>query len=146
MDGMGPTFHDNMKLGPGEPSAAPWRVIAFSDFVRRVFDVDRKPRDRPWIVAVDGRGGGGKSTLAGVLHRFVPSSAVVHTDDVAWHHSFFNWSDLLIEGILKPLHNGNAVRYQPPGWHKKGRSGAIGVAADLDLVIEIGRASCRERV
>jgi hypothetical protein len=31
------------------------------------------------------------------------ASALVHTDDVAWRHSFFGWSDLLIEGVLKPL-------------------------------------------
>jgi hypothetical protein len=68
---------------------------------------------------------------------------VVHTDDIAWHHSFFDWSDLLIEGILKPLHGGEAVRYQPPGWQIHGRSGAIVVAADLKLVIVEGVGASR---
>jgi hypothetical protein len=70
----------------------------------------------------------------------------VHTDDIAWHHSFFNWSELLIEGVLKPLYNGEAVNYQPPGWLKKGRAGTIEVAAGLDLVIVEGVGASRTEV
>jgi hypothetical protein len=104
----------SMKLGPGEPPADPWRVMPTSDIVRLVFDADRARDGRPWILAVDAHRGSGKSTIANLFHLFVPASAVVHTDDVAWHHSFFDWSDLLIEGILKPLRNGQAVSYRPP--------------------------------
>ena len=133
----------NMKLGPGEPPAGPWRVMPTSDLVRLVFDADLARDGRPWILAVDGRSGSGKSTVANLLHRFVPASAVVHTDDVAWHHSFFEWSDLLVEGILKPLRNGQAVSYRPPGWDKRGRPGAIEVAAGLDLVVVKGVGASR---
>jgi hypothetical protein len=34
-------------------------------------------------------------------------------------------SDLLVEGILKPLRNDRAVSYRPPGGDKRGRPGAI---------------------
>jgi hypothetical protein len=71
---------------------------------------------------------------------------MVHTDDIAWHHSFFDWSDLLVEGILKPLRNGRAVSYRPPGWDKRGRPGAIEVAAGLDLVIVEGVGASRTEV
>jgi hypothetical protein len=133
----------NMKLGPGEPPAGPWQVMPTSDLVRFVFDADRARDGRPWILAVDGRSGSGKSTIANLFHRFVPTSAVVHTDDVAWHHSFFDWSDLLAEGILKPLRNGKAVSYRPPGWDKRGRPGAIDVAAGLDLIVVEGVGASR---
>ena len=73
----------NMKLGPGEPPAGPWRVMPTSDLVRLIFDSERARDSRPWILAVDGRSGSGKSTIANSLHRLVPASAVVHTDDVA---------------------------------------------------------------
>jgi uridine kinase len=133
----------NMKLGPGEPPVGPWRVMPMSEFIRLVIDIGQGPRDRPWIVAVDGRSGSGKSTIAEALHRSLSTSAVVHTDDIAWHHSFFDWSDLLIEGILKPLRLGKAVSYQPPGWHSQGRPGAIDIAAGLDLVIVEGVGASR---
>src|SRR5215510_2615211 len=54
----------NMKLGPGEPFAGPWRVTPIRDLVRLVFDTDRARDGRPWILAVDGRSGSGKSTVA----------------------------------------------------------------------------------
>lgn len=132
-----------MKLGPGEPPAGPWQVMPTSDLVRLIFDSERARDSRPWILAVDGRSGSGKSTIANSLHRFVPASAVVHTDDVAWHHSFFDWSDLLLEGILKPLRTGQAVSYRPPGWDKRGRPGAIDVAAGLDLIVVEGVGASR---
>ena len=78
----------NMKLGPGEPLAGPWRVTPIRDLVRLLFGADRARDGRPWILAVDGRSGSGKSTVAALLHRSVPASAIVHTDDVTWHHSF----------------------------------------------------------
>ena len=136
----------NMKLGAGEPPAGPWRVMPISDLIRLVVDADRSRHDRPWILAVDGRSGSGKSSVANMFHRSVPASAVIHTDDVAWHHSFFDWSDLLVEGILKPLRNGKAVSYRPSGWHKHGRHGAIEVAAGLDLVVVEGVGASRTEV
>lgn len=132
-----------MKLGPGEPPAGPWSVMPIREFVQLVFNPDHNARERPWIVAVDGRGGGGKTTVADVLQRAVPASTVVHTDDVAWHHSFFGWSELLIEGILKPLHNGNGVQYRPAGWDTHGRPGAIEIAAGLALVVVEGVGASR---
>ena len=136
----------NMKLGPGEPLAGPWQVTPIRDLVRLLFDPDRTHDGRPWILAVDGRSGSGKSTVAALLHQSVTPSAIVHTDDVAWHHSFFDWSDLLVEGVLKPLRNGQAVSYRPPGWEKRGRAGAIEVAAGLDLVIVEGVGASRTEV
>jgi len=74
------------------------------------------PVGRPRVVAVDGRGASGKSTLAKRLSAAVPSSVVVSTDDRAWHHSFFGWTVLLAVGVLEPVRRGDAVSYRPlPG-------------------------------
>ena len=135
-----------MKLVPGEPHAGPWRVIPASEFFKLIIGSDEKPDDRPWIIALDGRSGSGKSTISNLLLQVVPKSAVVHTDDVAWHHSFFDWSDLLSENILKPLRAGKAVSYQPPGWEPNGRSGAIEIAANLDLVVVEGVGASRTEI
>jgi uridine kinase len=135
-----------VKLGPGERSAAPWQVMPIRDFVDFVLNVGDTAHFRPWILAVDGRSGSGKSTTADLLHRSVPDSMVVHTDDIAWHHSFFDWSDLLIEGVLKPLQGGKDVHYQPPGWRTNGRPGAIEIPASLNLVIVEGVGASRTEV
>ena len=96
----------------------------------------------PWMAAAEAE----SPPSQPLLHRSVPGSAIVHTDDVAWHHSFFDWSDLLVEGILKPLRYGRAVSCRPPGWDKRGRPGAIQVAAGLDLVIVEGVGASRTEV
>ena len=135
----------NMKLSPGEPPAGPWRVTPISDLVRLILDANQNSHDRPRILAVDGLAGSGKSTLA-TCFIGPCQPPVVHTDDVAWHHSFFDWSDLLVEGILKPLRKGKAMSYRPPGWHKHGRPGAIDVEAGLDLVVVEGVGASRTEV
>jgi len=71
---------------------------------------------RPVILAVDGRSNAGKTTLAARIGEAVPGSAVVHTDDIAWEHSRFGWSDLLADGILAPARQGRAVAFRPPRW------------------------------
>ncbi|MFC7163842.1 hypothetical protein ACFQL5_16245 [Aquipuribacter hungaricus] len=85
-------------------------------------------------MAVDGRGGAGKSTLVEQLHALVPASAVVHTDDVAWHDAFFDWADLLADGVLHPLRRGEAVSFRLPAWAQHDRPGAVHVPAGLDTV------------
>ena len=65
----------------------------------------------------------------------VAGSAVVHTDDIAWWHSRFGWADLLIDGILMPVHRGQPVRFRPPSWADAGRGGAIDVPAACPLLI-----------
>ncbi len=127
-----------LSLPSGEPAFGPWRVEPVSALVRVLFEAAGPVQGRPRVVAVDGRGGSGKSTLAAQLHVAVPGSVVVHTDDVAWHHSFFDWTDLLARNVLEPLRRGEAVRYRPPGWQAKGRAGAIEVPTGLELVLVEG--------
>lgn len=98
-------------------------------------------------MAVDGRSASGKSTLAEVLHRALPGSAVVHTDDVAWKHSFFDWAELLRDGVLARYRRGDAVRFRPPAWQRENRPGAIEVSGDVTtLIVEGVGASRRELV
>jgi uridine kinase len=67
------------------------------------------------IVAVDGPGGAGKSSLADWLARQLDAQ-VVHTDDFAsWENPVDWWSDL-IEHALEPLAAGKPARYEPTSW------------------------------
>ena len=67
--------------------------------------------------------------------RAEPLTPVVHTDDIAWHHSRFGWADLLVDGILLPARHGSAVTFQPPRRAEHGRTGTINVPAYGPLLI-----------
>lgn len=71
-------------------------------------------------------------------------SGVVHTDDVAWHLSFFDWAYELRNGILEPLIQGKAVHYRPPGWVARERPGAIALPAGRSVVWVEGSGSSRQ--
>jgi hypothetical protein len=121
-----------MRLHPGEVEATGWRVERLSEVVRRLRGPAGVPGPR--IVAVDGRGGAGKSTLVERLRALVPASAVVHTDDVAWNLAYFDWGGVLVENVLAPLRRGDAVDFRPAAWAAHDRPGAIRVPAGLDVV------------
>lgn len=132
-----------MKSGAGEPEAGPWRAESLEALVRRIVPGAEQRPDRPWIVAVDGRGGAGKTTLVNRLLALVPHSHVIHTDDVAWHHSFFDWAEELRDGVLEPLLRGEPVHFRPPGWITQERPGAIVLPARPAVVWLEGTGSSR---
>lgn len=129
-----------MILRPEEPFAGPfepWPLTRLADAVASA---------TPAVVAVDGRGASGKSTLARALAAALPSAAVVHTDDVAWHHSFFDWADLMVSGVLEPALAGRAVAYRPPAWEERGRPGAIEIPEGTATVIVEGTGAARREL
>ena len=119
-----------MDLPDGEPDCGPWRLAPIADLVPAL--------GRPRVLAVDGRSGSGKTTLVERVVATVPGAAVVHTDDVAWYHDFFDWADLLADGVLEPWRSGAAVAYRPPAWEARGRQGAITVPAEAPLLVVEG--------
>jgi hypothetical protein len=98
---------------------------------------------RPVIVAVDGRQGSGKTTVAERLAAAVTGGVVVHTDDLAWWESFFAWDHLMATGVLLPLRRGEDVAYRPPAWNARARPGAVEVPASAPLVVVEGVGSSR---
>jgi energy-coupling factor transporter ATP-binding protein EcfA2 len=117
-------------LPDGEPDCGPWRAVAVADLYAAL--------GLPRVLAVDGRSGSGKSTLVDRLAATVPGVAVVHTDDVAWHHDFFDWADLLVDGVLVPWRAGRDVAYRPPPWDARGRPGTITVPSGAPLLVVEG--------
>ena len=119
-----------MDLPDGEPDCGPWRAVAVAELYAAL--------GRPRVLAVDGRSGSGKSTLVDRLAATVPGVAVVHTDDVAWHHDFFDWADLLVDGVLVPWWAGRDLAYRPPPWDARGRPGEITVPSGAPLLVVEG--------
>lgn len=73
------------------------------------------------IVAVDGAGAAGKTSLAEWLARTFDSQ-VVHTDDFASWEEPVEWWPRLLELVLEPLAAGRAARYEPTAWGGKKRA------------------------
>ena len=133
----------SMTLGRGEQECSPLLSIAFADFVGHLLESAGRPGSRPAIVTVDGRSSSGKTTLAGRLNRAIADSHVVHTDDIAWFHSRFAWTDLMIGNVLEPLHQGSPVTFRPPAWNDRARPGFLSVPMDATLVIIEGVGAAR---
>ncbi|WP_328505299.1 uridine kinase family protein [Streptomyces sp. NBC_00391] len=135
-----------MRLHPGETEAAGWRVVPLLDAVRQLRDASPHVTGRPRVIAIDGRGGAGKTTLADRLRKAVPDSATVHTDDIAWNHACFDWGAVIVESILQPLHRGEAVDFRPGPWITHDRPGSITIPAGADFVWVEGTGIIREEL
>jgi hypothetical protein len=119
----------------GEPRFGPWRVRRIDEVMRGVLGTRPGP---PLLLAVDGRSGSGKTTVARRIVDRAPGAAIVHTDDVAWYHAMFDWAELISDGVLAPLRRGEAVAFRPPPWDARARPGAVTVPAGCPLVVVEG--------
>lgn len=68
------------------------------------------------IIAIDGPGGAGKTTLAAWLAKELRATSVIHTDDFASWDNPIDWWPALIERALKPLAAGVVAYFQPTAW------------------------------
>lgn len=135
-----------MNLPPEEPEFAPWKVVSLAALAGAWRPRLAQVKGRPGVVAVDGRSASGKSTLAAALSRAVPGSVVVHTDDIAWYQTFFDWVGLVRDGVLVPVHAAQEVYFRPPAWEERGREGAIVVPSGCPLVILEGCGAARHEL
>lgn len=71
------------------------------------------------VVAIDGHGGSGKSSLAAVLSEAMTHAPIVHTDDFASWDNPIEWWPRLLDQALVPLASGEAARYQRFDWIEK---------------------------
>ena len=94
------------------------------------------------IIAVDGPGGAGKTTLARRLSGELGGAPIVETDDFAsWENPLDWWPDV-IEQALEPLAAGRPARYRPSGWG--GDERAEVVIEPAEFVILEGVSASRE--
>jgi hypothetical protein len=123
-----------------------WRVVPLAELVDRVA---AGAPGRPVVVAVNGHSSSGKTTLAGRLAAALPDAAVLHTDDLAWHHGVLSWDELLRDDVLPFVRAGQPLDYRPPQWRARGRTDSITLPGGLALLVVEGvgasQASIRDR-
>lgn len=84
--------------------------------VRRLIERAQPPkRMRTTIVAIDGFGGAGKSTLAAAIAEEYRATTV-HTDDFAAWDNPIDWWPRLLAQVLKPLGANQKGHYQRYDW------------------------------
>ena len=96
-------------------SAAPVRQYDNVDLHSVVVDILERPGPVR-LVAIDGPGGAGKSTLAAQLSKNADNAPVVHTDDFASADNPVNWWPRLQSQVIDPLAKGSPTRYQRYDW------------------------------
>ena len=95
------------------------------------------------IVAIDGLGGSGKSSLAVQVSRALGRVVIVHTDDFAtWDNPIDWWPDLL-ERVLIPLSRNEVARFERSRWGREADGELVVVEPTEFLVLE-GVTASRE--
>jgi len=80
--------------------------------------ITAQARTEPFLVAIDGRGGSGKTTLAAAIVEALPVASVVHLDDFGLSEGGVDRERLLRE-VLRPLRAGRTANYQRFDWKSK---------------------------
>ncbi len=101
---------------PGVVARQTDQMQELTDTVRRlVRTVQPPPGMATCLIAVDGYGGAGKSTLARLIAATYDAT-VVHTDDFASWDNPIDWWPRLLDQILRPLGRNEQARYQRFDW------------------------------
>jgi len=121
-----------VELYQGEAAGTNWAGMSMSSLAEGIVANSTKPVT---VIAVDGRSGGGKTTLASALTLELKGT-LLSTDDFAWWHSFFDWPAMLIENAIAPLLQGQPVDYRPDAWIERHREGSIRAEPSSFIILE----------
>jgi uridine kinase len=88
------------------------------------------------VVAIDGHGGAGKTTLAARLATALDNAPVVHTDDFASWDDPLDWWPRLISQVLQPLSEGRSACYQRYDWVTRRLADWVDLPSASYLVLE----------
>ena len=127
----------SIELQPEEPAVLQWQVSATDDLVAHLLSLVGTPQGRPAIIAVDGRGGSGKTTLTTALAAAVPGAQAFHLDDLIWNEPLYDWDQLYVD-TLTQLRRVGSLDLVPDKWREHGREGSIRIPAGSPLVLVEG--------
>jgi len=88
------------------------------------------------IIAIDGPGGSGKTTLADRLSRELAGAPILHTDDFASWENPINWWPRVIAEALEPLARNELARFRRSEWEQKQQEQWSEVAPSEFVILE----------
>ena len=99
--------------------------------------IESEPAPRPVVVAIDGPGGAGKSSLAALVAPLLDDAPVVHMDDLypGWD-GLARAVPLLVEQVLTPLTRGERASYRRYDWVASGWAETLVVPEHRYVVVE----------
>ena len=127
----------SIELQPEEPAVTQWRVSATDELVAHLLSLVGAPQGRPAIIAIDGRGGSGKTTLTTALAAAVPGAQAFHLDDLIWNEPLYDWDQLYVD-TLTQLRQAGSLDLVPDKWREHGREGSIRIPVGSPLVVVEG--------
>ena len=95
------------------------------------------------IIAIDGPGGAGKTTLAERLAKELGGAQILRTDDFASWDNPVDWWPRLIEEVLKPLSCNQPARYRRSVWGNEDDADWAEVVPGAFVILE-GVSASRE--
>lgn len=104
--------------------------------------LSHKPKnDRFYTIAIDGRGGSGKTAFAEYLKILLPNFVFLNGDDyfepvenqIVW--GAFN-NGRFVEDVINPLKTGNNFIYRPYDWHKEPHISNKQITVDKGFCLE----------
>ncbi len=128
---------DSIRLQPEEPAVTRWQIDSTDEFIAHLLSLVGTPQGRPAIIAVDGRGGSGKTTLTTALTAVVPGAQAFHLDDLIWNEPLYDWDQLYVDTLTR-LHEAGCLDLVPDKWREHGREGSIRIPAGSPLVVVEG--------
>ena len=127
----------SVELQPEEPAVTRWQIDSTDEFIAHLLSLVGTPQGRPAIIAVDGRGGSGKTTLTTALTAAFPGAQAFHLDDLIWNEPLYDWDQLYVD-TLTQLRRAGSLDLVPDKWREHGREGSIRIPAGSPLVLVEG--------
>lgn len=119
------------------------KVLTLTQIAEIVSHVQKPESMRTRVIAIDGCGGAGKSTLAANLSTELNQCPVIHTDDFASWDNPLNWYPRMIEQFFNPLGLNKTAKFQRFDWAEKKLSNWVEIDPQ-DFVIVEGVSSSRK--